>query len=148
MIRRTAREIVLQSLFQMDFTDAGPEEALEIALEVQNEDEGAKNPAAHRAEVAKALPYARQVLEGTETNLEAIDGLIAKYALNWDVKRMPGIDRNILRLAIYEMCFAGEKVPVNIAVNEAVELAKEFGSDASSRFVNGILGKMMRDQQG
>jgi N utilization substance protein B len=61
---------------------------------------------------------------------------------------MPGIDRNILRLAIYEMCFAGEKVPVNIAVNEAVELAKEFGSDASSRFVNGILGKMMRDQQG
>ena len=148
MIRRTAREIVLQSLFQMDFTDAKPEEALEIALEVQNEDEGAKNPAAHRAEVAKALPYARTVLEGTEANLEAIDGLIAKYAINWDVKRMPGIDRNILRLAIYEMCFAEEKVPVNIAVNEAVELAKEFGSDASSRFVNGILGKMMRDQQG
>ena len=135
MIRRTAREIVLQSLFQM-------------ALEVQNEDEGAKNPAAHRAEVAKALPYARTVLEGTEANLEAIDGLIAKYAINWDVKRMPGIDRNILRLAIYEMCFAEEKVPVNIAVNEAVELAKEFGSDASSRFVNGVLGKMMRDQQG
>ncbi|MEE3381161.1 MAG: transcription antitermination factor NusB [Succiniclasticum sp.] len=148
MIRRTAREIVLQSLFQMDFTDAKPEEALEIALEVQNEDEGAKNPAAHRAEVAKALPYARTVLEGTEANLEAIDGLIAKYAINWDVKRMPGIDRNILRLAIYEMCFAEEKVPVNIAVNEAVELAKEFGSDASSRFVNGVLGKMMRDQQG
>lgn len=148
MIRRTAREIVLQSLFQMDFTDAKPEEALEIALEVQNEDEGAKNPAAHRAEVAKALPYARTVLEGTEANLEAIDGLIAKYAINGDVKRMPGIDRNILRLAIYEMCFAEEKVPVNIAVNEAVELAKEFGSDASSRFVNGVLGKMMRDQQG
>ncbi len=148
MIRRTAREIVLQSLFQMDFTDAKPEEALEIALEVQNEDEGAKNPAAHRAEVAKALPYARTVLEGTEANLEAIDGLIAKYAINWDVKRMPGIDRNILRLAIYELCFAEEKVPVNIAVNEAVELAKEFGSDASSRFVNGVLGKMMRDQQG
>ena len=148
MIRRTAREIVLQSLFQMDCTDAKPEEALEIALEVQNEDEGAKNPAAHRAEVAKALPYARTVLEGTEANLEAIDGLIAKYAINWDVKRMPGIDRNILRLAIYEMCFAEEKVPVNIAVNEAVELAKEFGSDASSRFVNGVLGKMMRDQQG
>lgn len=148
MIRRTAREIVLQSLFQMDFTDAKPEEALEFALEVQNEDEGAKNPAAHRAEVAKALPYARTVLEGTEANLEAIDGLIAKYAINWDVKRMPGIDRNILRLAIYEMCFAEEKVPVNIAVNEAVELAKEFGSDASSRFVNGVLGKMMRDQQG
>lgn len=141
MIRRTAREIVLQSLFQMDFTDAKPEEALEIALEVQNEDEGAKNPAAHRAEVAKALPYARTVLEGTEANLEAIDGLIAKYAINWDVKRMPGIDRNILRLAIYEMCFAEEKVPVNIAVNEAVELAKEFGSDASSRFVNGVLGR-------
>ena len=148
MIRRTAREIVLQSLFQMDFTDAKPEEALEIALEVQNEDEGAKNPAAHRAEVAKALPYARTVLEGTEANLEAIDGLIAKYAINWDVKRMPGIDRNILRLAIYEMCFAEEKVPVNIAVNEAVELAKEFGSDASSRFVNGVLGQLMRDQQG
>ena len=61
---------------------------------------------------------------------------------------MPGIDRNILRLAIYEMCFAEDKVPVNVGVNEAVELAKEFGSDESSRFVNGVLGKLMRDRAG
>ncbi|XOQ52951.1 MAG: Transcription antitermination protein NusB [Succiniclasticum sp.] len=148
MIRRTAREMVLQSLFQMDFTDAKPEEALEIALEVQNGMEEGPAGATRREEAAKAVPYAKTVLLGTEAHLAEIDALIGKYAINWEVPRMPGIDRNILRLAIYEMCFADEKVPVNIAVNEAVELAKEFGSDASSRFVNGVLGKLMRDQAG
>lgn len=149
MIRRTAREMVLQSLFQMDFTDAKPEEALEIAEEVQDGMNGLPAAAAaHRDEVAKAMPYARTVLLGTEAHLAEIDALIGKYAINWEVPRMPGIDRNILRLAIYEMCFAEDKVSVNVGVNEAVELAKEFGSDESSRFVNGVLGKLMRDRAG
>ena len=60
---------------------------------------------------------------------------------------MPGIDRNILRMAIYEMCFGEEKVPVNVAVNEAVELAKQFGTEKSARFINGVLGKLMREQK-
>ena len=87
------------------------------------------------------------MLKGTAEKLEEIDALIGKYAINWDVKRMPGIDRNILRMAVYEMRFAEEKVPVNVAVNEAVELAKMFGTDKSARFINGVLGKLMREEK-
>ncbi|HBX75804.1 MAG TPA: transcription antitermination factor NusB [Acidaminococcaceae bacterium] len=140
MIRRVAREMVLQSLFQMDYTQAEPAEALAIALEVQQDEE-------NREEAAKAVQYAEKVLKGTAEKLPEIDALIGKYAINWDVKRMPGIDRNILRMAIYEMRFADEKLPVTVAVNEAVELAKRFGSDKSARFINGVLGKLMRTEQ-
>ena len=140
MIRRVAREMVLQSLFQMDFTQAGPEEALAIALEVQQDEENSE-------EAVKAVKYADKVLKGTAAKLSEIDALIGKYAINWDVKRMPGIDRNILRLAIFEMLFADEKIPVTVAVTEAVELAKMFGSDKSPRFINGVLGKLMREEK-
>ena len=140
MIRRVAREMVLQSLFQMDFTQAEPAEALAIALEVQQDEEKSE-------EAAKAVKYAEKVLKGTAEKLADIDALIGKYAINWDVKRMPGIDRNILRMAIYEMRFGEEKVPVNVAVNEAVELAKQFGTEKSARFINGVLGKLMREEK-
>ena len=140
MSRRVAREMVLQSLFQMDFTQAEPAEALAIALEVQKDEENSE-------EAAKAEEYAEKVLKGTAEMLPELDAMIGKYAINWDVKRMPGIDRNILRMAIYEMRFAEEKVPVNVAVNEAVELAKMFGTDKSARFINGVLGRLMREEK-
>lgn len=140
MIRRVAREMVLQSLFQMDFTQADPDESLKIALEVQRDEEKSE-------EAEKAFGYAEKVLKGVSENLSEIDGLIGKYAINWEVKRMPGIDRNILRMAIYEMRFAKEKLPVTVAVNEAVELAKTFGTEKSSRFINGVLGKLMREEK-
>ena len=140
MIRRVAREMVLQSLFQMDFTQADPEESLKIALEVQRDEEKSE-------EAEKAFGYAEKVLKGVSENLSEIDGLIGKYAINWEVKRMPGIDLNILRMAIYEMRFAKEKLPVTVAVNEAVELAKTFGTEKSSRFINGVLGKLMREEK-
>ncbi len=132
--------MVLQSLFQMDFTQADPEESLKIALEVQRDEEKSE-------EAEKAFGYAEKVLKGVSENLSEIDGLIGKYAINWEVKRMPGIDRNILRMAIYEMRFAKEKLPVTVAVNEAVELAKTFGTEKSSRFINGVLGKLMREEK-
>ena len=164
MIRRVAREMVLQSLFQMDFIDTASEEqgeivaasqsspdqgslqrsvleeALQVALEIQA-DEG------RGEEARKALPYAKSVLQSAVSDLTTIDALIGKYAINWEVKRMPGIDRNILRMAICEMRFAEEKIPVTVAINEAVELAKRFGSEASARFVNGVLGKLMREEK-
>ena len=140
MIRRVAREMVLQSLFQMDYTHADADEALAIALEVQQEEEKSE-------EAEKEFKYAEKVLKGTAENLALIDELIGRYAINWEVKRMPGIDRNILRIAIYEMRFAEEKIPVTVAVNEAVELAKMFGSDKSARFINGVLGKLMREEK-
>ena len=135
MIRRIARELVLQSLFQVDFTKTEPEAALAAAMEAQGVEAG-------EASVA----YARQVLLGTVAHLAEIDAKISGHAKNWELSRMPVVDRNILRLAVYEMLFAEEKQPVNIAVNEAVELAKLYGSEKSGSFINGVLGQLMRDE--
>ena len=151
MIRRVAREMVLQSLFQIDFTQAAPEEALQVALEEQKSGDFSEEvPEAEEnrkpADVDKAEGYAREVLQGVIANLAEIDKKIGQYAVNWDLKRMPGIDRNLLRIAVYEMLYAREKQPVNIAVNEAVELAKLYGSEKSGSFINGVLGQLMRDE--
>jgi N utilization substance protein B len=135
MSRRIARELVLQSLFQVDFTKTTPEIALAAAMEAQGVEAG-----------DASVVYAKQVLAGTVQNLEAIDAKISGHAKNWELSRMPMVDRNILRMAVYEMLFAQEKQPVNIAVNEAVELAKLYGSEKSGSFINGVLGQLMRDE--
>jgi N utilization substance protein B len=134
MSRRTARELVLQSLYQVDFSKADPETALQASMEERNVEED-----------ALTANYARTVLMGTVANMDAIDEKIGQYAKNWELSRMPIIDRNILRMAVYEMLFAEEKQPVNIAVNEAVEIAKLYGTEKSSGFINGVLGQMMRN---
>ena len=135
MSRRIARELVLQSLFQVDFTKTEPEAALAAAMEAQGVEAG-----------EASVVYARQVLLGTVAHLAEIDAKISGHAKNWELSRMPVVDRNILRLAVYEMLFAEEKQPVNIAVNEAVELAKLYGSEKSGSFINGVLGQLMRDE--
>lgn len=135
MSRRIARELVLQSLFQIDFTKAEPEKALAAAMEEQGVE----------AEDT-AVTYARNVLLGTVAKMAEIDAKISGHAKNWELSRMPIVDRNILRMAVYEMLFADEKQPVNIAVNEAVELAKLYGSEKSGSFINGVLGQLMRDE--
>ncbi len=84
------------------------------------------------------LAYARRLVEGTLDNLPAIDALIRRHAENWRLERMPAIDRNILRLAVYEMLHQ-TGVPKVVVVDEAIELAKKFGSEDSGRFVNGLL---------
>ncbi len=135
MSRRIAREMVLQSLFQIDFAESNAAEALEVSVEEQGS-----------VIAEKALPFAKETLEGIVTHMDEIDAKISSYAIDWDLKRMPGIDRNILRMAVYEMLFASEKTPASVAINEAVELAKTYGTDESSKFINGLLGKMMRDE--
>jgi N utilization substance protein B len=135
MSRRIARELVLQSLFQIDFTKTEPEKALAAAMDAQGVEAG-----------DASVAYAEQVLQGTVQNLAAIDAKISSHAKNWELSRMPMVDRNILRMAVYEMLFAQEKQPVNIAVNEAVELAKLYGSEKSGSFINGVLGQLMRDE--
>ena len=122
MIRRIARELVLQSLFQIDFAQVDCEAALNAAVE----------------------EYAQDVLNGVLANSEAIDARISEYAIDWTLERMPAVDRNILRVAVYEMFFAAEKLVPNVAINEAVEIAKIYGTDDTPRFINGVLGKMVR----
>ena len=88
--------------------------------------------------------FAAQLVHGTRANVEAIDAQIAANSREWKVERMAAVDRNLTRMATYEMCFAEEKLTPNIAINEAVELAKKYGTDDSSRYVNGILGAIMK----
>ena len=126
--RTYARKQAVQVLYQAEILDAAPEVLLE--------DESSF------IDGAKPSQYALRLLTGIDENLTPIDELLGRYSENWAVDRMPAVDRAILRLACYEMAYVDE-VPVSVAINEAVDLAKEFGGeDESPRFVNGVLGRI------
>ena len=133
MIRRIAREVALQSLFQIDFNSCEAEVAVDAAL-TEHEEENAP----------KARDYALLLVQGVLDNKEAIDARLGEYAIDWTVERMSATDRNILRVAVYEMLFAEQAVACGIAINEAVEVAKAYGTEESPRFVNGVLGKLAK----
>ncbi|NCD08234.1 MAG: transcription antitermination factor NusB [Negativicutes bacterium] len=131
MSRRNARELVLKSLFQIDFSkDTEPLIAFEAAKEGDaSEEEDC---------------YALTMLDGILTNLTEIDAQIAAYAIDWALERMPAVDRNILRIAIYEIFVSPAPIASSVAINEAVEVAKRYGTEDSARFINGVLGKMVK----
>ena len=114
MSRRQAREIALQSLFQLDFNECEVDSAIENVL---------SHKKLHEAD----CDFVRILVSGTRENLESIDKMIAEKSKDWKIERMSAIDRNIVRLAIFEMKFSSDKLVPNIAINEAVELAKKFG---------------------
>src|SRR6185295_10218763 len=97
----------------------------------------------HKRRVEEAFRYAQALVSGTVENRERIDTLIRGQADNWRLERMPAVDRNILRLAIYEMLFERE-TPKLVVLDEAIELAKKFGSEQSGRFVNGLLDGLLK----
>ncbi|MEG6585636.1 transcription antitermination factor NusB [Dendrosporobacter sp. 1207_IL3150] len=134
MSRRKAREMALQALFQLDYNQTDKNEALDAVF---SEREGITD---------NAKLYAQEIVEGTQRNLPQIDEIIANNSTEWKLGRMAGVDRNITRLAIYEMKFGREQLAPNIIINEAVELAKTFGSDESGRFINGILGSLVKNK--
>lgn len=123
--RSKAREYALQMLYQVDVTRA------DAQLVMQDFWQAHPAPQDVRA-------FATQVVEGTVEHLEHINQLIAQHANNWDMARMAIVDRNILRMGAYELLYLDE-VPPKVCLNEAVELAKRFGDEESSKFVNGIL---------
>lgn len=125
--RRQARVIALQTLFEADAVGHPAEETLARHLE--------ENPTTE-----ETAEYAHHLVEGVLRHVDEIDRLIAQAAPAWPLSQMPKIDKNVLRLAIFELLYDNRAVPVKVAINEAVELAKLFGSDSSSRFVNGVLG--------
>ena len=129
MSRRQAREMALQALFVLDFNHT-EEPLAAIFHEHEHTDENAKE-------------YAELLVKGTQENLSAIDVLIAEVSKDWKVERMNGVDRNIVRMAIYEMKFGQECLSPRVVINEAVELAKNYGTEDSGRFVNGILGSLI-----
>lgn len=132
MSRRKARETALQALFQLDFNKVDQKDAVNAALsESEILSDGARS-------------YAQKIVEDTLKDLEQIDQIITDNSRDWKIERMSGVDRNITRIAVYEMKFSEEKITPNIVINEAVELAKKFGSDESARFVNGVLDSIAK----
>lgn len=125
--RRRSRILAVQVLFESDAN----RRPLAMVLERQL-NESALN------EDARA--YARSLVQGVEQHLEVIDDTIRRHAPAFPLEDMPGVDRNVLRLAIYEMLFDTGRAPLRVAINEAVEIAKGYGSESSGRFVNGVLG--------
>lgn len=136
MSRRKAREIALQVLFHIDFTGGSPEEIIPAVYSMQE------------IEFSESInEYVEWIVAGTLAHRDEIDRQISELAKDWKLERMGGVDRAITRMAIFEIKYGEEKVPPRAAVNEAVELAKHFGSDESGRFVNGILGSLVRGAQ-
>ncbi|MBI3990524.1 MAG: transcription antitermination factor NusB [Candidatus Omnitrophica bacterium] len=131
--RTKSRECALQILYQIDITGVDADTALENYWSGHKEDEGARD-------------FCNAITKGTVSNKELIDTLITRYAENWEIKRMAVVDRNILRLAAYELLFL-EDVPPKVSINEAIELAKKFGDSESGRFVNGIIDKINKSEE-
>jgi len=125
--RRRSRIVAFQTLFEVDTAGRDPAEALRRHVEDARLSEEATNFTAH-------------LVEGVERHRAAIDNVIRERAPAFPLSEMPPVDRNILRLAIYEVLFDNQPAPLRTAINEAVELAKGYGSESSGRFVNGVLG--------
>lgn len=128
--RRRAREIVVQLLFEEDLNP--------IRDEIQA-DEFLKSRLLRNKPL---VAFARQLWHGVVEHRKSIDQFISPHASNWSIKRMASIDRNVLRLATYEMLY--EQLPGSVAINEAIELAKRYGDRNSGQFVNGVLDRVFR----
>jgi N utilization substance protein B len=124
--RTRSRWLAVQALYEWDTTGHDPLEALGHRLDDQ-------------PDTARVAAFARELVTGVRERQDEIDRVLAQTAPQWSIEQMAVVDRNIIRVAIYEVLF-DNKTPVRAAVNEAVELAKTFGSETSSRFVNGVLG--------
>jgi len=122
----------LQALFAADIGRISGEAALEQVLEGKSLD-------------PENISFAQKLVRGVEEKREKLDELLDKYAIGWPVERMSVVDRNILRLGLYELMFLREEIPPSVAINEAVELAKIFSTEEASAFVNGILDTIRRD---
>ena len=130
--RRRARAVALQALFEIDVAGHDPNRVLQQRLEDWDlHGDGAD--------------FARHLVEGTMKNLAQLDATIKEIAPEWPLNQMSPIDRSILRISIFEMTL-DPNIPVKVAINEAVELAKLFGSESSRRFVNGALGTLANKQ--
>lgn len=134
--RHLARSIAMQSLFEWDF-HGKKVDALEAIV------------ARNLRELAPGLDdegFTQEIVKGVVGRIEEIDGYIQKYAPEWPLDQITNVDRNVLRIGIYELIFAPE-IPSKVAINESIELAKSFGGESSGKFVNGVLGAILKDRE-
>jgi N utilization substance protein B len=126
--RTRARSIALQALFEIDLVGHPPGSVLEFRLEDASLEE-------------RLVEFTTKIVQGVWPMQEELDTFIAEHAPEWPLDQVAIIDRNILRIALWEFAVSGD-TPIKVAINEAVELAKTFGSDSSPRFINGVLGSL------
>ncbi|OFX15379.1 MAG: transcription antitermination factor NusB [Armatimonadetes bacterium RBG_16_58_9] len=138
--RRAARELALNVLYQWDAGGVPFEEALETASTYADLS-GIDTKGTIRSDEARQ--YARELAVGTKEHVKELDGIITELAEGWPLDRQPAVDRNILRVAIYEIKHV-ESVPPIVSVDEAVEMAKKFSTAESGRFINGVLAGYLR----
>ncbi|MBI2438933.1 MAG: transcription antitermination factor NusB [Lentisphaerae bacterium] len=129
--RRFGREWAVQFLFQHDFNTGDTDQALDDFWALQK-----VNP--------EARPFATELIRGVLSHLPELDARIQAYAEHWEIKRLNAVDRNVMRLALFEMLFRPDIPPV-VSINEAVDIAKRFSSNESGKFVNGILDRAHQD---
>ena len=130
--RTRARSLALQVLYEVDMANHDPGEVFKLRLE--------EFPLTD-----DLAEFARQIIFGILPLTHELDLLIAKYAPDWPLDQIAAIDRNILRMSLWEFAIQGE-TPIKVAINEAVELAKHYGSDSAPRFINGVLGSLAEHQ--
>ncbi len=130
--RRLSRELALQVLFQREFA---PSADINSNLNNFRDSFSASD---------EVWSYTQQLLTGVDQNATAIDALIQKSSAHWTMQRMALVDRNIMRIAVFETKFAAEPLPPAVAINEAVEISKKFGTNDSPAFVNGILDQIVK----
>jgi N utilization substance protein B len=130
-LRRVARECALQMLFQLDVGRNSKDEILRTYWQMN------EHP-------PKVREFAEQLFEGTVQRLKQIDKVIQQHTKNWRLSRMAAVDRNVLRLAVFEF-LSGGKTPETVVINEALEIARKFSTQESSQFVNGILDSIKNE---
>jgi len=128
--RSHQRRYALRILFEMDINRTTAREVLEGKRLVGEDEPG---------------EFAIELMEGVIAQMPGLDQVISRYAEGWDLDRMPRVDRNILRMALYELFFTD--IPPGVTIDEAVELAKDFSTEDSGKFVNGLLGQVNRDRE-
>ncbi len=126
--RRQARELALQALYFLDARAGDPEEAMALF---------------HRnfTPPRKARDFMDRLVQGVTARREAIDAIIERYSEHWKVFRMPRVDRNVIRMAVFEMFWQAD-IPFSVSINEAIDLGKQYGTDDSGAFINGILDRI------
>lgn len=125
MKRRTAREKALQALFEINISGTEPSLAIEHVLEGQANDD-----------------YLTKLVFGVVDHLDEIDQIIKTNLEKWSLDRLATVDRNLLRIAVYELKYSHDEVPEKVVLDEAIEIAKRFGDHQSSKFINGVLSKV------
>jgi transcription antitermination protein NusB len=135
MNRKKSREVAMKLLYQMSIN----KEEVEVAIEsfIDNMEESMKEV---------DLSYVRQVLNGVNENLEQLDKCIEKYLINWKMSRLSKINLSILRICTYEVLFE-EDIPDKVSINEAIELSKKYSEEKSFTFINGVLDKIIKNEQ-